>query len=130
MSDFAPLSTAKRLVLGAGDKPPPALGRFELLRELGRGAQTSVWLAVDTRLQRQVAIKLMPAVQPEDASALDQWLREARHVAALTHPFIVPVLEADVQGLQPYSCSSMCRAGPWQNTWRSKAGARPTRPWR
>ena len=102
MSDFAPLSTAKRLVLGAGDKPPPALGRFELLRELGRGAQTSVWLAFDPRLQRQVAIKLMPAVQPEDASALDQWLREARHVAALTHPFIVPVLEVDVQGLQPY----------------------------
>ena len=102
MSDFAPLSTAKRLVLGAGDKPPPALGRFELLRELGRGAQTSVWLAFDPRLQRQVAIKLMPAVQPEDASALDQWLREARHVAALTHPFIVPVLEVDVQGLQSY----------------------------
>ena len=102
MSDFAPISSVKRLVLGAGDKPPPALGRFELLRELGRGAQTSVWLAFDPRLQRQVAIKLMPAVQPEDASALDQWLREARHVAALTHPFIVPVLEVDVQGLQPY----------------------------
>ena len=102
MSDFAPISSVKRLVLGAGDKPPPALGRFELLRELGRGVQTSVWLAFDPRLQRQVAIKLLRRVQGPDASVLDQWLRDARHVAALTHPFIVPVLEADVQGLQPY----------------------------
>jgi hypothetical protein len=50
MPDFAPLSTAKRLVSGAGDKPPSVLGRFELLRVLGRGAQTTVWLAFDPRL--------------------------------------------------------------------------------
>lgn len=129
MSDFASLSSAKRLVLGAGDKPPPALGRFELLRELGRGVQTSVWLAFDPRLQRQVAIKLLRPVQGPDAAVLDQWLREARHVAALTHPFIVPVLEVDVQGLQPYIVFEYV-PGPWQNTWRSRDGALPTRPWR
>jgi serine/threonine protein kinase len=103
MPDFAPLATAKRLVLGAGDKPPAALGRFELLRVLGRGAQASVWLAFDPRLQRQVAIKVMRPVQDPDASSLDHWLREARHVGALAHPFIVPVFEADVQGRQPYT---------------------------
>ena len=102
MPDFAPLATAKRLVLGAGDKPPAVLGRFELLRVLGRGALASVWLAFDPRLQRQVAIKVMRPVQDQDASALDHWLREARHVGALAHPFIVPVFEADVQGRQPY----------------------------
>lgn len=37
MPDSAPLSTAKRPVLGAGDKPPALLGRFELLQVLGRG---------------------------------------------------------------------------------------------
>ncbi len=102
MPDFAPLSIAKRLVSGAVDKPPSVLGRFELLRVLGRGAQTTVWLAFDPRLQRQVAIKLMRPVQDQDASALDHWLREARHGGALAHPFIVPVFEADVQGRQPY----------------------------
>ena len=107
MPDFAPLSTVKRLVSGAGDnKPPAALGRFELLRVLGRGAQTTVWQAFDPRLQRQVAIKLMRPVQDQDALALDHWLREARHVTALAHPFIVPVLEADVQGRQPYIVSA------------------------
>jgi serine/threonine protein kinase len=102
MSDFAPLSTAKRLLTG-GAAQPAAVGRFELRRLLGRGAQASVWLAHDPRLQREVAIKLLPPVQGQDAAAvLEQWLREARHVGRLAHPHIVPVFEADVQGQQPY----------------------------
>ena len=78
------------------------VGRFELQRVLGQGAQATVWLAHDPRLQRPVAIKLLPPVQGQDASVLDHWLREARHVGRLAHPHIVPVFEADVQGLQPY----------------------------
>ena len=85
-----------------GGQTPVALGRFELQRILGRGAQATVWLAHDPRLQRPVAIKLLPPVQDQDASVLDHWLREARHVGRLAHPHIVPVFEADVQGLQPY----------------------------
>ena len=69
---------------------------------LGQGAQATVWLAQDPRLQRPVAIKLMPPMQGQDASVLETWLREARHVGRLAHPYIVPVFEADVQGSQPY----------------------------
>ena len=102
MTDFAPLSAARRWALGSGDKPPASLGRFELKTQLGRGAQATVWLAVDPRLQREVAIKLMRPLQDQDPSVLEPWLREARHVGRLAHPNIVPVFEADVQGLQPY----------------------------
>lgn len=102
MADFAPLSTARRWALGSGDKPPASLGRFELKKQLGRGAQATVWLALDPRLQREVAIKLMRPMQDQDPSVLEQWLREARHVGRLAHPCIVPVFEADVQGSQPY----------------------------
>ena len=56
MTDFAPLSTARRWALGSGDKPPASLGRFELKTQLGRGAQATVWLAVDPRLQREVEL--------------------------------------------------------------------------
>ena len=102
MPDFAPLSTTRRWALGSGDKPPATLGRFELKKQSGRGAQATVWLAVDPRLQREVAIKLMRPLQDQDPSVLEQWLREARHVGRLAHPYIVPVFEADVHGLQPY----------------------------
>jgi serine/threonine protein kinase len=68
---------------------PPRIGRFELRRVLGRGAQSTVWLAHDPRLQREVALKLMN-------SELGEGLAEARTVAALNHPHIVPIFEADV----------------------------------
>jgi serine/threonine protein kinase len=103
MSVFSPLSTIKRLATGQSAQQQPAmLGRFELKRILGRGAQSVVWLAFDPRLEREVAIKLMKIGQGADASAIAQWLQEARSVSRLTHPNIVPVFEADVQDQQPY----------------------------
>ncbi|MBV8380219.1 MAG: protein kinase [Paucibacter sp.] len=80
--------------------PPPAIGRFKLLKSLGEGAQATVWLAHDPRLDREVAVKVLrPGADP---SSVDEWLDEARAVSRLTHPNIVPVFEADVQGRQTY----------------------------
>ena len=76
------------------------LGRFELLRELGRGAQATVWLAHDPRLDREVALKLLDP--GADAQAVSQWLDEARAVSRLNHPNIVPVFEADEHQGQTY----------------------------
>ncbi len=76
------------------------LARFQLLRELGRGAQARVWLAHDPRLDREVALKLLDPTG--DADAVSQWLHEARAVSRLTHPHIVPVFEADEHEGQPY----------------------------
>ncbi|HOE43757.1 MAG TPA: serine/threonine-protein kinase, partial [Rhodoferax sp.] len=78
------------------------MGRFQLKRLLGQGAQAKVWLAFDPRLEREVAIKLMLPVQEANATAVNQWLQEARSVSRLTHPNIVPVFEADLQDQQPY----------------------------
>jgi serine/threonine protein kinase len=76
------------------------LGRFELRRQLGKGAQATVWLAFDPRLEREVAVKLMhPGA---DASTTTQWLQEARSVSRLHHPHIVPVFEGDMHEQQPY----------------------------
>ena len=81
---------------------PARVGRFELKRVLGRGAQATVWLAWDSRLDRDVAVKLMLAQGDSGASEVTQWLQEARSVSRLTHPNIVPVFEADVHEQQPY----------------------------
>jgi len=103
MADFSPLKTIRKLAPGLSAPAQPAmLGRFELRRILGQGAQSTVWLAFDPRLERDVAIKLMKIGPDSDASALAQWLQEARSVSRLTHPNIVPVFEADVQDQQPY----------------------------
>src|SRR5438034_714342 len=81
---------------------PAMLGRFELRRVLGKGAQATVWLGFDPRLEREVAVKLMRPAAGTDAAAVNQWLQEARSVSRLTHPHIVPVFEADMHGAQPY----------------------------
>lgn len=79
---------------------PPQIGRFRLLRRLGEGAQATVWLAHDPRLDREVALKLLrPGA---DRHSVDEWLHEARAVSRLTHANIVPVFEADVQDGQAY----------------------------
>jgi serine/threonine protein kinase len=83
------------------------VGRFVLREELGRGAQATVWLAHDERLDRDVALKLL---SPEaDTLAVTQWLHEARAVSRLSHPNIVPVFEADEHAGQPYLVFELVR---------------------
>jgi serine/threonine protein kinase len=100
MPQFSPLSTL-RLPTGAYANPG-AIGRFEIKRQLGKGAQSVVWMAFDPRLEREVAIKVMRTDESTDLAAVTRWLKEARSVARLTHPNIVPVFEADVHEHQPY----------------------------
>ena len=59
---------------GPGDKPPASVGRFELKKLLGRGAQATVWLALDPRLQREVAIKLMRPMQETPIAAAFEYV--------------------------------------------------------
>ncbi|HEY1090258.1 MAG TPA: protein kinase, partial [Burkholderiaceae bacterium] len=70
------------------------------MSRLGSGAQATVWLAHDPRLDREVAVKVLRS--GADAVSVDSWLHEARAVSRLTHPNIVPVFEADVQSGRTY----------------------------
>ena len=67
------------------------LGRYHLLRCIGRGGMGEVWLAEDPRLHRQVAIKTLPAHNQNDHEYSLRFEREARAAAALNHPHILPV---------------------------------------
>ncbi|MBE3560672.1 MAG: protein kinase [Ktedonobacteraceae bacterium] len=67
------------------------LGRYQLLRLIGRGGMGEVWQAEDTRFRRQVAIKLLPAVLRSEQSYLRMFERDARAAAALDHPHILQV---------------------------------------
>jgi serine/threonine protein kinase len=73
------------------------IGRFELRGELGRGAQSVVYLGFDPQLQREVAIKTMHFAHPDPAQNRTL-LSEARTVGKMRHPNIVPIFEAGEQG--------------------------------
>ncbi len=67
---------------------PAAIGPFQIERELGRGGMGEVYLARDTRLDRQVAIKALPAHLSQDPDRLARFQREAKVLASLNHPGI------------------------------------------
>lgn len=73
------------------------IGRFEIRRELGRGAQSVVYLGFDPQLQREIAIKTVHFNRPDPAQNSDL-LAEARMVGKLRHPNIVPIFEAGEEG--------------------------------
>ena len=67
------------------------VGSFEVVRELGRGGMGVVYLATDTRLERYVAIKALPAELASDPARLERFEREARTLASLNHPNIAGI---------------------------------------
>lgn len=80
---------------------PQTIGRFEIRRELGRGAQSVVYLAWDPQLQREVAIKTMHFGQAE-AELNAALLAEARTVSKLRHPNVVPIFDVGEADGDPY----------------------------
>ncbi|MCB1182532.1 protein kinase [bacterium] len=76
------------------------VGAYEIIARLGAGGMGEVWRARDTRLGRDVALKLLPAALAEDPAFIARFEREAQLLAALDHPHIVgihAVAEADGQ---------------------------------
>jgi len=66
-------------------------GRYSLERELGRGGMGVVYLAREVRLDRPVAIKLLPPTKASDPKLRERFLREARTAAKLSHPNVIPI---------------------------------------
>ncbi len=73
-------------------------GRYSIERELGRGGMGVVLLARDVALDRLVAIKLLPPELASDPAPREQFLREARTSAGLSHPNIVPIHAVEEHG--------------------------------
>lgn len=86
----------------AQETAPSRIGRFEVLRELGRGAQGAVHLAMDTRLGRQVALKTVHLDATEAAAELQALFEEARIVSRLQHANIVTLYDAGEAQGEPY----------------------------
>ena len=93
------------------------IGRFNILRELGKGTQGAVHLAYDPQLERQVAIKtLRPG-----AAHTETLLHEARIVSRLQHANIVPLYDAGEQDGEPYLVCAYVEGGTLQRMLRDGA---------
>ena len=78
------------------------VGRFEILREIGRGGMAVVYLARQNDLDRLVALKELPAFHAADSDFAERFLREARLAGSLSHPNIVTVHDYFEHGGRPY----------------------------
>lgn len=66
-------------------------GRYQLLRQMDAGGMATIYEAIDTRLDRRVAVKIMHAHLAQDEQFVERFIREAKAAAALSHPNVVAV---------------------------------------
>src|SRR6185437_13709827 len=71
--------------------PHANIGHYRITSKLGEGGMGEVWRATDTRLNREVAIKVLPAAVAGDALRLARFRREAQVLASLNHPGIAAI---------------------------------------
>src|SRR4051812_5100588 len=74
------------------------IGTFEVVARVGAGGMGDVYRARDRRLERDVALKVLPALFSEDADRLARFEREARLLAALNHPNIAHIHGVEESG--------------------------------
>ena len=75
--------------------PGCSLAHYRITAALGAGGMGEVWRAEDTKLGREVALKVLPDEFAESADRLERFEREARAVAALNHPHIVTIFSVE-----------------------------------
>ena len=74
-------------------EPPRVVGRYEIVRQLGRGGMATVHLAHQHALDRDVALKELHPAHAADAAFARRFLQESRVAGALNHPSVVSVIE-------------------------------------
>ncbi len=97
------------------------MGRYQIKSEIGRGGMATVYTAHDPRFDREVALKLLPREVLQDTEARARFEREAKTIAMLEHPAIVPVYDYGEDNGQLYLVMRLMKGGSL--TERLKRGA-------
>jgi serine/threonine protein kinase/tetratricopeptide (TPR) repeat protein len=109
-SNFTQLVTEQMARSGAADtslppilpQPGESLGRYRLVEKIGQGGMGVVYRGLDTALDREVAIKLLPSEWATDPEKMERFKREAKVVASLSHPNIVMIHSIEESGSVPF----------------------------
>src|SRR5262245_49204092 len=97
------------------------LGPYEILSAIGKGGMGEVYRARDPKLDRDVAIKVLPEAVAKDSHALARFEREAKAVAALSHPNILSIFDFGTQDGTAYAVMELLEG----ETLREKLDAGP-----
>ena len=87
------------------------LGRYQLLERVGRGAMSSVYRGYQSGLDRYVAVKVLPTYLSREPNFAARFVREARAIARLRHPNILPVHDFGQEGDLAYIVMQYVEAG-------------------
>lgn len=97
------------------------LGKYEIIGKIGQGGMATVYKAIDTTLQRTVALKVMLPHLATDAGFVKRFQHEAVTAANLKHPHIVTIYEVGEQGASTTSPWSTCLGEHCGRSSRKKA---------
>lgn len=114
--ESSPAIEAGTAMLNANKNPPSTLGRYRVLKELGRGAMGVVYLGKDPMIQRFVAIKTMRLDTIDAADKLQEiktrLFREAESTGRLSHPNIVTIYDAGEENHLVYIAMELLQGSP------------------
>lgn len=92
---------APPVIGGSSRRMPDRLGRYKILRQLGKGGMGAVYLAHDEQLDREVALKVPHFNEDEDEESFKRFFREARAAARIEHPNICPIYDVgEIDGIR------------------------------
>jgi formylglycine-generating enzyme required for sulfatase activity len=112
--DEAPPLSGSDLVAASQSAEPglaSLFGHYQILRTLGRGGMGVVYLALDTKLERRVALKVPHRKHAQDPGNRKRFLREARAAAKFQHPNFCPIFEIGEIDGQPYLTMAFIEGG-------------------
>jgi serine/threonine protein kinase/Leucine-rich repeat (LRR) protein len=97
-----------------------SLGPYRIVKELGKGGMGAVYAAIDTRLERRLALKVMLTQLAANTSAKERFLREAKAAAKVSHDNVVVVYEADERNGISYIAMQFLEGYPLDQYLRKK----------
>lgn len=100
-------------------------GRYRVDARIAVGGMATVYRAVDTRLDRLVALKVMHPALAADASFVERFIREAKSVARLSHPNVVGVYDQGAQGAYVYLAMEYVAGCTLRDVLRERGALRP-----
>lgn len=95
------------------------VGRYEIVRELGRGTMSIVYEGFDGRIDRHLAIKVLRQKYARNVAARQRFLREARAAGGLAHPNIVTVFDVGQAEATPFMVMELLRGGTLED-WMAR----------